>query len=49
MPQNHDDLEYIEHRVYHEYVGTVDYDIRDPAHEPDAATKAWIPYEQDMT
>lgn len=25
MPQTSDDLEYIEHRVYHDYVGTVDY------------------------
>lgn len=32
MPVTHDDLEYIEHRVYHDYVGTVDYDLRDPGH-----------------
>lgn len=31
MPITHDDLEYIEHRVYHDYVGTVENDIADPA------------------
>ena len=49
MPVNHDDLEYIEHRVYHDYVGTVDYDIKDPNHSEDSFNKAWIPYEQDLT
>lgn len=49
MPVTHDDMEYIEHRIYHDYVGTVDYDIQDPAHEPDSFTKAWVPYEQDLT
>jgi len=32
MPVTHDDLEYIEHRVYHDYVGTVDHDLKDPGH-----------------
>jgi len=45
MPVTHEDLDYIEHRVYHDYVGTVDYDIRDPSHEPGSYDKAWIPYE----
>lgn len=49
LPETHEDLEYIEHRVYHDYVGTVDYDIEDPNHEPNAHKKAWIPYEQDLT
>lgn len=30
MPQTHEDLEYIEHRVYHDYVGTIDSDLKDP-------------------
>lgn len=49
MPTTHEDLEYIEHRVYHDYVGTVDYDQRDPNHTEDAMDRNWIPYEQDMT
>lgn len=49
MPTTHEDFDYIEHRVYHDYVGTVDYDIRDPAHSEGSFNKAWIPYEQDMT
>ena len=49
MPVTHDDLDYIEHRIYHDYVGTVDYDIKDPAHQEGSFDKAWIPYEQDLT
>ena len=49
VPVTHEDLDYIEHRVYHDYVGTVDYDIRDPAHTEGSQDKAWLPYEQDMT
>jgi hypothetical protein len=49
VPLTHDDLDYIEHRVYHDYVGTVDYDIRDPNHTAGEGEKAWLPYEQDMT
>lgn len=49
IPTTHEDMEYIEHRVYHDYVGTVDYDINDPNHEAGSHTKAWIPYEQDLT
>jgi len=45
MPVTHDDLDYIEHRIYHDYVGTVDYDIRDPNHSEGSFDKAWIPYE----
>lgn len=40
-------MEYIEHRVYHDYVGTVDHDIRDPNHSDDF--KTWLPYEQDLS
>ena len=49
LPQTHEDLDYIEHRVYHDYVGTVDYDIPDPNHSYGSETKTWIPYEQDLT
>lgn len=49
VPMTHDDLDYIEHRVYHDYVGTVDYDIRDPQHSADSHDKTWLPYEQDMS
>ena len=49
MPITHDDLEYIEHRVYHDYVGTVDYDHRETNLEEDALTRSWTPYEQDLT
>jgi hypothetical protein len=49
MPSTHEDFDYIEHRVYHDYVGTVDYDIKDPNHTYGDETKAWLPYEQDLT
>ena len=28
----HDDMELIEHRIYHDYVGTVDFNMRDMDH-----------------
>ena len=28
----HDDMELIEHRIYHDYVGTIDQDMKDPNH-----------------
>lgn len=49
MPVTHDDLDYIEHRVYHDYVGTVDYNMQDPNHTEGSFDKAWIPYEQELT
>jgi len=49
MPVTHEDFEYIEHRVYHDYVGTVDYNIKDPNHEEGSFDKQWVPYEQDLT
>ena len=49
MPVTHDDMEYIEHRIYHDYVGSVDFDLKDPNHEPDSFDKQWVPYEQDLT
>lgn len=49
MPVTHDDLEYIEHRVYHDYVGTVDYEIHDPAQKEESLSRSWVPYEQDLS
>jgi len=45
MPVTHEDINYIEHRVYHDYVGTVDYDLKDPGLEEDALNRSWTPYE----
>lgn len=49
MPITHDDLEYIEHRVYHDYVGSVDYGIEDPNTKEQSMTRSWLPYEQDLS
>ena len=49
MPITHDDITYIEHRVYHDYVGTVDFDLRDPNHAENSMDRSWTPYEQDLT
>jgi hypothetical protein len=49
IPLNHQDMEYIEHRTYQDYVGTVDFDIRDPNHSKQDKYKTWMPYEQDYT
>ena len=49
MPRTHEDMEYIEHRVYHDYVGTVDNDIRDPSLDEGSYDKSWLPYEQDYS
>ena len=45
MPQTHDDMEYIEHRVYHDYVGSVDFDIKDPNFSENSFDRSWSPYE----
>jgi hypothetical protein len=49
MPVTHDDLEYIEHRVYHDYVGTVDYGLKDANLNPDGPKASNLPYEQDLS
>lgn len=49
MPLTHDDLEYIEQRVYHDYVGTVDYGLRDPNSVEGSNEKSYQPYEQDLS
>ena len=45
MPATHDDMEYIEHRVYHDYVGTVDFDRPDSNLDPNSFDRNWAPYE----
>jgi carbonic anhydrase/acetyltransferase-like protein (isoleucine patch superfamily) len=49
MPVTHDDMEYIEHRIYHDYVGSADFQMNDVNHEKGSATKKWTPYEQDLS
>lgn len=49
MPVTHEDFEYIEHRIYHDYVAAVDFDMNDPNHAPGERTKSWRPYEQDLS
>lgn len=49
MPITHDDINWIEHRVYHDYVGTVDYGITDPSTAEDSVNRSWEPYEQDLS
>ena len=46
-PMTHEDFEYMEHRVYHECVGTL-------AHNKESTVyrnieRGWVPYEQDLT
>jgi hypothetical protein len=45
MPATHEDLEYVEHRVYHDYVATVDYDYASPIYEENSFNRNWVPYE----
>uniref|UniRef100_A0A7S3CMX5 Uncharacterized protein n=1 Tax=Strombidium rassoulzadegani TaxID=1082188 RepID=A0A7S3CMX5_9SPIT len=49
MPQTHEDLEYIEHRVYHDYVASIDYDMKNPIFSGDAKKERSTPYEQDLS
>ncbi len=49
MPTTHDDFDYIEHRVYHDYVGSIDFDVKNPQHSYKEWEQNWTPYEQDMT
>lgn len=49
MPMTHEDMEYIEHRVYHDYVGSVEYGIQEPNVQEDSNTRTWQPYEQDLS
>jgi hypothetical protein len=45
FPVTHDDMEYIEHRIYHDYVGSADFALKDHAHEANSFDKKWTPYE----
>ena len=49
MPSTHDDMEYIEHRIYHDYVGAADFQLNDPNTQANAQEKKWTPYEQDLS
>ena len=49
MPTTHDDMEYIEHRIYHDYMGSADFQYRDANTDSDAFTKRWTAYEQDLS
>ena len=48
MPVTHDDFEHIEHRIYHDYVGSADFQMNDHNHSGEK-DKTWTPYEQDMS
>lgn len=45
MPSTHEDFEYIEHRIYHDYVASIDFDKDDPNHEHKEWERNWTPYE----
>ena len=49
MPVTHEDMEYIEHRIYHDYVASADFDMANPNTEPGERYKQWTPYEQDLS
>ena len=49
MPVTHEDFEYIEHRIYHDYVASADFDMEDPNHAPGELHKTWTPYEHDLS
>eukprot|EP00354_Favella_ehrenbergii_P000814 CAMPEP_0170463288 /NCGR_PEP_ID=MMETSP0123-20130129/8460_1 /TAXON_ID=182087 /ORGANISM="Favella ehrenbergii, Strain Fehren 1" /LENGTH=357 /DNA_ID=CAMNT_0010728691 /DNA_START=35 /DNA_END=1108 /DNA_ORIENTATION=- len=49
MPVTHEDFEYIEHRIYHDYVASADFDMEDPNHQPGERYKTWTPYEHDLS
>ena len=42
-------MEYIEHRVYHDYVSSIDYTQRDEQFDEGSFQKNWTPYEQDLS
>jgi len=51
MPQTHEDFQYIEHRIYHDYIASADFDMDDPNHEygENSGKRHWTPYEQDLS
>merc|ERR1712083_1189820 len=49
MGVTHEDFEYIEHRIYHDYVASADFDLEDPNHAEGEQKRNWTPYEQDLS
>lgn len=50
MPRTHEDMEYIENRVYHDYVSKIDFEhIQNPQFGEDSFNRNWAPYEQDLS
>ena len=49
MPTTHEDFEYIEHRIYHDYVASIDFNKDDPNHQYKSWERNWTPYEQDLS
>jgi hypothetical protein len=45
----HDDFDYIEHRIYHDYVASIDYNVKKTQHSHKEWESNWTPYEQDLT
>lgn len=45
MPVTHDDFDYIEHRIYHDYVAATDFQLKDHSHGEESWKKNWTPYE----
>jgi len=49
MPVTHEDFEYIEHRIYHDYVASADFDMDNQNWAPGERYKSWTPYEHDLS
>ena len=49
MPTTHEDFEYIEHRIYHDYVASADFEVTVDNHEAGERFKTWTPYEHDLS
>lgn len=50
FPETHEDFDYIENRIYHDYIGTIEHNMRDPNHAAgEGPNKTYTPYEQDMS
>lgn len=49
MPKTHEDFEYIEQRIYQDYVQSIDFHRNGEEIQEDALSKGWAPYEQDLS
>ena len=49
IPETHEDMEYIEHRIYGDYVGSLDFQHYNHNHVEGSHSKKWTPYEQDLS